>query len=258
MSLREPRNPTGQEEYLRLPCGGCIGCRMSRAREWSLRCGLELKSHDNACWATLTYDDAHLPPTLQKPHLSAWLKRLRARVEPRRVRFFASGEYGEKSGRPHYHAILFGLSDDPAIRATWPYGFVRVDPLTPAAIAYVAGYTSKKVGWKLERGERVDYSTGEVYEFCPPFVLMSRRPGIGGDARIYRDSWRKSAVYHGREIPVPRFLHNAWRETATPEQIEQLHRERMEIVRDSSKPRLAAAEAMAKAKQTQQAQRRKL
>lgn len=257
MSLREPRERQGTEEYFRLPCGSCLGCRMSRAREWALRCSLESSFHAETCWVTLTYDDAHVPPTLHKPHVSGWLKRLRARLGDRRIRFFASGEYGERTERPHYHAILFGVSGGSAIQDTWPYGFTRTDPLTPAAIAYVAGYAAKKIGWKLENGERVDYSTGEVYEYQAPFVLMSRRPGIGGEARRYWQSWRKEAVYSGRKVPVPRFLHQSWLANVTDEQIEELRKERSEIVRDTSKQALAAAEAHAVSRQSLQSQRRK-
>ena len=258
VSLREPRERRGDEEFLRLPCGSCLGCRMSRAREWALRCSLESAFHDETCWVTLTYDDQHKPPTLSKDHLSKWVKRLRARLGDRRLRFFASGEYGEQTYRPHYHAILFGMSGGKDIQEAWPFGFTRTDPLTPAAIAYVAGYAAKKIGWKLESGERLDYDTGEVYEYQPPFVLMSRRPGIADQARKYWQSWRKHAVYHGREVPVPRFLHQAYLAKATDEQVEQLKQERKAIIRDLTRERLDAAEAIAQAKQKLQSQRRKL
>lgn len=249
VTLREPLARRGDEEFLRLPCGSCIGCRMSRAREWALRCSLELQEHDQACWCTLTYDDAHVPVTLAKWHLQGFVKRLRARLAPAGVRFFASGEYGERTERPHYHAILFGVSRDAPIQDVWPHGFARVDVLTPAAISYVAGYCSKKVGWRMEVEERVDYSTGEIYVFQPPFVLMSRRPGIGGAARRYWRSWRSYAVWSDARVPVPRFLHAAWRENATADEIAALEVEQAARPRtDSSKARLQAGAAIAAAR----------
>lgn len=257
VSLREPLVRRGDEAFLRLPCGSCIGCRMSRAREWALRCSLELQAHSDACWATLTYDDAHLPPTLAKGHVSGWLKRLRARVAPVGVRFFASGEYGERTARPHYHSILFGVPESAPIQDCWPYGFARVDPLSPAAISYVAGYCSKKVGWKLEAGERIDYSTGEIYEFQPPFVLMSRRPGIGGAARDFWRSWRSFAVWSDVRVPVPRFLHASWLLHATPEEVAALEVEQAARPRqDSSKARLVAGAAIAAARHGLNSERR--
>lgn len=273
LSLKEPLDESKKEELLRLPCGGCLGCRMSRSREWALRCELELKSHPAACWVTLTYDDEHLPPTLQKLHVRAFLKRLRSRFEARKIRFFASGEYGETFGRPHYHCILFGLSQSDVqveceprphplisgvtIPSVWPFGFVRVDPLSPAAIAYVAGYSAKKIGFKLNREERIDERTGELYTWEPPFVVMSRKPGIGADAGVYRNSWRKSAIYNGSEIAVPRYLHNFWKRGATPEEIEELRQQRRENPRDVTKERLIAAEKIALQRFNTQSQRRK-
>lgn len=243
MTLREPL--VCGATFMRLPCGGCIGCRVSRAREWALRCQLELSSHERSRWGTLTYDDEHLPPTLRKAHLSGFIKRLRARGE--RVRFFASGEYGERTQRPHYHPILFGLRDDSLVQACWPFGYASLYPVTPASISYVAGYCAKKVGWKLESGERVDYETGEVYEWQAPFLLMSRRPGIGAAARKFPASWRRFAVHGGSPMPVPRYLHEAWAESASDLDVFLLESEKRTdaLLRDSSSERLRAGEAIA-------------
>jgi len=205
-----------------------------------VRCGLEVQALGRSapvCWATLTYDETHLPHTLQKPDLSAWVKRLRARVHPRTFRFFGCGEYGERNARPHYHCILFGLGqkDEKVIRDAWGMGIVQVDRLEPAAIAYVAGYTAKKLGHqrKVQHGEILDRETGELTQgitYQPPFLLMSRRPGIGGDARKYHRSWRKTAIWDGREVRVPRFLHEAYKKAATPEELEALQREKDEYL----------------------------
>lgn len=239
------RQPVFSAQFMRLPCGGCVGCRMARAREWALRCELELRDHERSRWGTLTYDDTHLPPTLVKRHLSGFIKRLRARGE--RVRFFASGEYGERTERPHYHPILFGLRDDSLVQECWPFGFASLYPVTPKAVAYVAGYVAKKVGWKLESGERVDYKTGEVYQYQPPFVLMSRRPGIGASARKFSASWRRFAVHGGSPIPVPRYLHASWLESASDLDIQLLESEKQTdaLLRDRSSARLSAGEAIA-------------
>lgn len=249
---------------LRLPCGGCLGCRQSKAREWALRCHLELTQHRDAVFTTLTYDDAHLPPTLSKRDLQLWLKRLRKatrRTPTRNVRFFAAGEYGETRGRPHYHAIVYGLSERhaPLIEETWSKGYCKTVTVTPAAIAYVAGYTSKKIGYRLHTEERVDPDTGEVYQWQPPFIQMSRRPGIGGHAKQWPESWRSYAVHNGNRMPVPRYLHEAWREQASKEEIEILEMEKaaQTALRDTTKARLRAAEQIAIARQQNQASKRK-
>lgn len=246
---------------LSLPCGGCLGCRMDNARAWALRCHLELQSHPTAVFSTLTYAPDRLPPTLQKSHLQLWLKRLRKRA-PNRVRFFACGEYGEQTARPHYHAILYGLgeSDAALVEDTWALGHCRTVAVTPAAISYVAGYSAKKLGWKLQVKEHVDYDTGEVYTWQPPFIQMSRRPGIGGEARQWAESWRLYGVHNGSRMPVPRYLHQAWKDCASDSQLEDLLYEKslLSYLRDKSPERLQAAEQIAVAKQGLKAARRTL
>lgn len=237
---------------------------MSRAREWAFRCELEFDHPQpgvswETCWTTLTYDDEHLPVTLRKKHLSGFLRRLRKAMGAQRVRFFASGEYGERKGRPHYHAILFGMSDSPAIQASWRYGLVKTFPLSKALIAYTAGYCAKKAGHREMREERIDYSTGEVYTYQPPFLLMSRKPGLGAAARDrFTSSWRDHAIYSGNPIPVPRFLHDRWAANATSSQLSQLNQEKLSARRPLVRDRLKASEAINNARLTLKAERRTL
>lgn len=222
---------------LRLPCGNCIGCRMAHAKAWALRCRLELQQHTSAVFTTLTYRDDALPLTLSKRHLSLFLKRLRTNLTRsgtnRTLRFFASGEYGEKTHRPHYHAILFGmaLADAAAIETAWGLGFAQTKPITTARINYCAGYTAKKAGWKdRAKREHVDPETGEVYQWQPPFLQMSRNPGIAAHARQWPQSWRAYAIdQHGHFTSVPRYLHNSWRNQATPQQLTELQHERFQL-----------------------------
>lgn len=249
---------------LRLPCGGCLGCRTAQAKAWTLRCQLELSSHDRAAFATLTYDEEHCPPTLRRRDLQLFIKRTRKALGNKRaLRFFSCGEYGERTLRPHYHAILYNLDDRDGdlIHDAWGQGHTKTANVTRASIAYTAGYTAKKIGWRETAAEeRIDYSTGEIYKWQPPFLQMSRRPGIGGEARKYKNSWRLFAIHDGTRMPVPRFLHEAWKQQATPLQLEDLLYEKSQLaakktINDDS---LKAAEQIAIAKQYLQSQRRNL
>lgn len=239
---------------LALPCGNCIGCRTDKARQWALRCHLELQDHPSAVFTTLTYDSRSLPATLQKHHLAGFLKRLRKKKRGG-IRFFAAGEYGERTNRPHYHAILYGCSeaDRQAIADAWGMGIARTDPITPQRIAYCAGYCNKKVGYRYtQHEERVDPSTGEVYQWQPPFRQMSRRPGIGANARQWPQSWRLFGVHNGVRLPVPRYLHQAWQDIATNLQTEDLDYEKSQLKlsrnRELTPASLASAELLAQAR----------
>lgn len=263
------KEPPAATRTLQLPCGGCLGCRTSQAKGWAVRCLLELKEHDNATFTTLTYEDEKLPPTLRKRDLQLFLKRLRKGRTSNRIRFFACGEYGEKNGRPHYHAILYGISaskpDADRIDHAWQMGHTKTVAVTPAAIAYTAGYTAKKIGDAMRSDiekERIDFNTGEIYDWQPPFLQMSRKPGIGGKAREkYTESWRDFAILNGTPIPVPRYLHKAWEETATPEEKEEREHEHYlkTLTRDRiTKYQLDAMEKIAQSKQKLQAAKRQL
>lgn len=262
-------------EPLQLPCGSCLGCRLDQARGWALRCHLEHQQHPHSVFTTLTYADA--PKLLWKPDLQLWLKRLRKALAPDRVRFFASGEYGDRRQRPHYHALLFGVGThhSQTIEKTWGHGYTHTVPITPASIAYVAGYCQKKLDYKLVR--QVDEETGEVL-WEPPFREMSRRPGVGGHWRHYPHSdrltkqqfnttttgWRDYAIHQGMKIPVPRYLHEAWKQTATQEEKEKREWERFQqralretLTTEEITQQLRAREALAAAKQNLHAARRK-
>lgn len=233
--IRAWRTPNGEVKLgkdrpdgtlLNLPCGNCLGCRKNYAQSWALRCQLELHDHDAAVFATLTYDEDHKPLTLNKKHVSDYIRRLRKTL-PARLRFFASGEYGETTNRPHYHAIIYGASElsEPKLAEAWDKGHIQVDTATPANIAYTAGYCSKKIGYKRQGHERVDPVTGIRYTWQPPFILMSRNPGIGASAKQHLNSWRLYAVKDNHKMPVPRYFKNHWKENATPEEIAKLAEE---------------------------------
>lgn len=189
-------NPT---DGLPFPCGQCLPCRINKRRVWTLRLMLESYYHEKASFVTLTYDDSHLPlspdnglPVLQKRDCQLWLKRLRKFFTGREIRYYLAGEYGTKTHRPHYHAILFGISPEEldsefviyggksggtkgiekrntTLSRTWCKGLVHVGEVTRESVQYCAGYVTKKF---------VKKDSG--YE--PEFSLMSRRPGIGARA----------------------------------------------------------------------------
>lgn len=262
----KPRNATNAEA-LHIPCGTCIGCRQQKALNWALRCSLELQIHTSAVFTTLTYNDKHKPPTLHKPDLQKFFKRLRKALGPTRpTRFFATGEYGERTHRPHYHAIIYGLgtADADLIEQAWTVrgqvlGHTRTEPATAKRISYVAGYTAKKYLTDSPPPHKLISPDGEEYTYQPPFLQMSRNPGIAAHARAWPESWKLYAIHAFHKMPVPKYLHKAWQDQATDKDKEELRQLKQQYHNTNRKTdeQLTMEETIAKAKQQQQADRRR-
>ena len=138
----------------------------------------ELADYDDAMFLTLTYNDDNLPPnaSLVKADLQKFFKRLRKRLGDRKIRYFACGEYGDQTQRPHYHAIIFGLSlrdDDKQIvidswdKMSWHVPEIRRKAfglVEPDSIAYVAQYVDKKYTGDMAKVEYEDKNREPVFK----------------------------------------------------------------------------------------------
>ena len=211
---------------MRLPCGQCVGCRLEKSRQWAVRCMHEAQQHENNCFLTLTYDDLHLPQnySLNPEHMTRFWKRLRKKYGAK-IRYFYCGEYGEKSGRPHYHACVFNhefadrthwktsrentLYRSKSLEALWPYGFSSIGELTFQSAAYVARYIMKKrTGNEAELHYEYIDTDGTIHNRLPEYVRMSRRPGLGQNwitqykSDVYPDDF---VIIEGNKYRSPRY-----------------------------------------------------
>lgn len=195
------------KDFIQIPCGKCVGCRLRYSRQWADRCMLELQYHESSYFVTLTYNDKELPPindwydedsgesgqscSLSKRDVQLFIKRLRSNYKyDNHLMYYCAGEYGAKSGRPHYHLIIFGLRLDDLkvyktnkelqyslftsefLEKTWGKGFVVVGLVNWDTCAYTARYIMKK-----QYGENADvYKTLNI---IPEFTTMSLKPAIG-------------------------------------------------------------------------------
>lgn len=181
--FEKPKSDVRRDDRVRIevPCGKCLPCRINKRRMWTARILLELRCHRSSSFTTVTYDDGHLPlvmapdggalGNLEPEHLRLFFARLRKHA---RFRYFAVGEYGERTLRPHYHVLFFGVNPDDALRLLrkhWPHGsiFDSREVLHEHA-AYCARYSVKK--WTKDGDPRL---LGRV----PEFARMSRRPPLG-------------------------------------------------------------------------------
>lgn len=208
------------------PCGQCMPCRFNRRRLWTHRLILEQKDHAKSTFVTLTYDDQkYSGSTLVPEHLQLWLKKIRKAVHPEKLRYFAVGEYGDQSQRPHYHLALFGYGNClrgqtrkaarccqqcDLIADTWGFGHIYLGQLTTESAQYVAGYVTKKMTLKNDP---------RLQGRHPEFSRMSLRPGIGAGAADEIASTMLShnletspadvptSLRHGsRQLPLGRYL----------------------------------------------------
>lgn len=197
--------------HISVPCGRCPACVQSRSTDWRIRLSEENRFAFSALFLTLTYSDdcipfervfdsfhqSHISPVLCKRDVQLFFKRLRIHYEREcgwhlPIRYFLCGEYGPRTLRPHYHAVVFNLpftvnskehdivKTFETVGSCWSNGFVKVDPVTPGRIAYVTKY--------------VTMAAGSLPEWLPkPFFLMSRRPGLGFCylAREERVDWHR-------------------------------------------------------------------
>lgn len=97
---------TKSHQPIKVSCRKCDECLQTRANDWGLRCHFEIKNHQENCFITLTYDKN--PVLLHKEHMQKFIKRLRKKIYPKKIKYFSCGEYGDKQLRPHYHLIIFG------------------------------------------------------------------------------------------------------------------------------------------------------
>lgn len=208
-------------------CGKCIACRINITTMWTKRLYDELQSwgYDNSCFVTLTYSDEFLPKnnSLVKDELSRYFKRLRKdlSLENRKIKVFAAGEYGDKTHRPHYHAIIFGLSpylqhDRSLIVDNWKLCdddiFVwkhrgnewlkgnAIDYVSRATFQYVAKYVQKRLTGS--DGEKEYTETGRI----APYSYKSNGLGLKSlneQAQFIKDN---GFLYlNGEKVPVPKY-----------------------------------------------------
>lgn len=216
---------------LTLPCRRCIGCRLKHGRAWAVRIMHEASYYDDNVFVTLTYNDFNLPRDggLCVSDFQKFMKRLRKGLGKKKIRFFHAGEYGEKTNRPHYHAILFNHRFDDIeetegstptrkiftseeLQKLWGMGHVSVSDILPEHADYIGKYTLKKVGG--ERSEehylRVCPETGECHKVAPEYATMSLRPGIGRryfedfSDEIYTELYDE-VIFKGKPYQPPKY-----------------------------------------------------
>lgn len=245
-----------------MPCGKCVKCRRRRISGWSFRLRMQEKIAHSAYFLTLTYNNESLPfsqngfSTLVKKHLQLFFKRLRechirAGFDGVRsssscdiqggesLKYYAVGEYGGRSKRPHYHVILFNAElscmfskDDlkalywtdldgklPVNCFSWQLGHCTVGRVTGASVGYCLKYMCKKS--KIPEGINDDrvrefslMSKGLGKNYITPDIIKYHMADLNGHASIIMED--------GRRIAMPRYYKKFIYQNLTIEQIHEM------------------------------------
>lgn len=241
-----------------LPCGKCRECRLEYARTWAIRCVHESLTHEKNSFITLTYSDENLKsPRLQYQDFQKFMKRLRdqtfrnflksfgeenwkilSKAEKKEaykkiaVGVFVTGEYGDRTKRPHWHAILFNweppdltylrtnergdrLYTSKILDKLWGHNDPEKKPNEIGAVTFEsAGYVARYAAKKLIHG----YDQDHDYH---PISKKSSHQAIG---KAFLEKYWKDIFNHGevilpdgKKMAVPRY-YEKWLEKHEPEE----------------------------------------
>lgn len=213
---------------IRVPCGSCIGCRLEYSRQWAMRCHHESKMHEQNSFLRLSFNESHLPSnrSISKRDLQLFFKRLRKKLYPKEVKYYACGEYGDSVGhRPHYHVCLFGhdfedkkiheygtgkrskakpnkgvfdIYKSEVLEKVWGQGYCAIGELTFDSAAYCARYIVKKITGP--------YADKHYNGLTPEFCLASQGIGKSFFNKYFNDIYPKDFVtINGKKLSPCRY-----------------------------------------------------
>lgn len=199
------------------------------------------------------------------------MKRLRKKYGHLGVRYYMAGEYGGEYGRPHYHAILFGIDweDKTFLKTTpsgekiytsanlaglWPWGYSSTAEVTFESAAYVARYCMAKITGDAAEEHYKRYDHLGEYQLPPEYNRMSLKPGIG---KTWLEKYQQDVynydyvIVNGKETRPPKYYDKLLKEK-DPDRLEELVHERITTAKerfmDNTPERLRVKEKVTEAK----------
>lgn len=204
---------------IEVPCGKCGFCCSTKRSDWSFRLEYELRAWTDSSFVTLTYADNELTfingvSQLVVADLQKFFKRLRKRGFS--FRYFAVGEYGSHTYRPHYHIIFFGSIPEQALNQSWKKGLIHVGQVNEASIGYCCKYLVNSKGIYMRVGRVAPFSVqsrgkmpGRLYgglgsNYFSPNVLEWHRSGfktyaMRGSSKIHLPRYYRDRLFSKRE-----------------------------------------------------------
>jgi hypothetical protein len=207
--------------------------------------------HENNIFLTLTYDQENLKSDrLIYKDFQLFMKKLR-RNTPKdydskhtHIPFMVTGEYGEKTKRPHWHALLFNYKpkdakhlyttkhgekvfDSVLLSKLWGKGKLEFGSVTIDSAGYVARYAAKK----LAHGKDQDH------DYHPIHKTSSRRAiGRTWIEKYYKHTFENGFIVlpNGQTTKIPRYYVD-WCKVHKPEIYTEYVTGRREEIIDKAK-----------------------
>lgn len=249
------KNYSKEYASFQLPCGKCLECRLDYARQWAIRCVHEAQMHESNAFVTLTYSDEHLTSAkLQYRDFQLFVKRLRKHVfdqflksygienwklltkkekseiyESHKIGIFVTGEYGDRTKRPHWHACIFNwqptdktpkyttdrgdqVYESETLSNLWGKGISEFGSITFDSAGYCARYAAKK----LTHGQ-----DGHEFE---PISKKSSKHAIGKRwlEKYWTDVFNHGQIVlqNGQTCGIPRY-YEKWLKNNKPQEWEK-------------------------------------
>lgn len=193
-----------------VPCGRCVECMKLRVNSWFVRLMNELSFSKSAYFMTFTYDDDNIPLSenglmqIDYKDFQNFMKRLRkrqAKYNDDKIRYFCVGEYGSRTHRPHFHALMFNVADLADIDKEWKLGHIHAGKVEEKSIYYTLKYC-------LKRAHKGVLDPDD--DRTPEKSLISKQIGLNylTDAMIkhFKDDVSRPVTYLGnKKLPLPRY-----------------------------------------------------
>lgn len=202
-------------KFMPVPCGKCPECLSKRSNGWIFRLLEQDKVSENSLFCTFTYENKYFTResgrltekgfmTLVKRDFQLFMKRLRkSTTNGKIIKYYAVGEYGSSTFRPHYHAIIFNSSRGD-IEKAWGLGNVHCDVVNGNTVAYTTKY--------MHKGRLIPLHSND--DRTPEFQLFSKGLGLSyiNEQTIAYHNADLSRQYltaeGGVKIPMPRIYRN--------------------------------------------------
>lgn len=225
---REPQVPA--------PCGKCPPCLHKKSQNWIIRLMNHEKITTSAQFITLTYAPEYVPiskkgfMSLRMKDYTKFMKALRYQYSYRKInpetgrmkryydkvpdiKYYAVGEYGSETYRPHYHAIIFNADID-KIEKAWKKGHVYIGTVTSDSVAYVTKYIHKGKLIPVHKNddrepEKANMSKGLGLNYLTPQQIAFHRQDLKM-AYINQNGYKKSMPRYYKE--------KIWNETERQDQ----------------------------------------